>query len=114
MHSGYGMIKLAGIDTPEAGKALAGMEIAVPREQAAPLGDNEWYLSDLTGMAVCCPDGTVTGRITGIIESSDDLLEVEKPDGRRFLVPFRSEFVQEPDFDSRSVVLTALWVADDQ
>lgn len=110
-HEG-GLIKLTGVDSPEAGKTLAGYEILVPRDSGAPLTDNEWYLSDLVGLSLVDVNGTTLGEIIGIIESADDLLEIRKPDGNSFLVPFRSRFVGEPDIENRTLVLTALWLME--
>ena len=106
------MFKLAGVDSPEAGKQLSGREILVPRELAAPLQKDEWYLSDLVGLRMIDRKGTEYGRIVGIIESSDDLLEIERPEGGRFMVPFRSEFVGRPDLKKGTLVLTAVWLAE--
>ena len=113
MHQGLGMFKLAGVDSPEAGKRLAGFEILVPRDLAAPLGRDEWYLGDLTGLDLTDGSDGVYGRIVAVIESADDLLEVERPEGSRFLVPFRTEFVEEPDMSRRCVVLKAPWLAEE-
>jgi 16S rRNA processing protein RimM len=113
MQQGGGLIKLAGIDTPEAGKTLAGSEILVPREFAAPLHENEWYLSDLIGLSLVDEAGNTLGKVVGIIESADDLLEIKKTDGKNILIPFRSSFVGEPDPGSGTLVLTALWLLDE-
>ena len=110
-HEG-GLIKLTGVDSPEAGKILAGYEIQVPRDSGAPLIDNEWYLSDLVGLSLVDVSGTTLGEIISIIESSDDLLEIRKPDGNSFLVPFRSLFVGEPDIENGTLVLTAIWLME--
>ena len=111
--NGQGMFKLKGIDTPEAGKRLANFDIMVPRSDAAPLGEDEWYLSDLVGLTMTDDGGRVLGRIVGIIESSDDLLEVSRDGGGLFYVPFRKAFVAEPDLEAERIVLTAAWLADE-
>ena len=112
MHHGGGIIKLSGVDSPEAGKALSGMELWVDREDAAGLESGEWYLSDLVGLVVTSQSGEELGTVIGVIESSDDLLEVRKADGRTFLVPFRAEFVGEPDLEEGIIILTATWLDD--
>jgi len=76
------------------------------------LKENEWYLSDLVGLALVNPEGSVLGEITGIVESADDLLEIRKTDGKNILIPFRSGFVDEPDIGKGVLVLTALWLMD--
>ena len=113
MQQGGGLMKLTGVDSPEAGKTLAGYEILVPRESAAALNDDEWYLSDLVGLSLVDAAGTTLGEIVGIIESADDLLEIRKSDGKQFIVPFRSQFVEEPDIEKGTLVLTALWLMEE-
>jgi len=107
---GIGTIKLLGIDTPEDGKRLSGCEILVPKDQGALLKENQWYLCDLVGLEVLDTNGKVLGEIVSMFESSDDIMEVRKPDGTNFMIPFRSNFVREPDPGSRTIVLTADWL----
>lgn len=107
---GGGLIKFSGIDTPESAKTLAGLSILVPKEFAAPLGKNEWYHNDLIGLVVINEKNEEMGKIVSIIESSDELLEVSRSDGSRFMVPFRREFVNEPDLVMRTIVLMACWI----
>lgn len=115
MRQGAGMFRLAGVDSPEEGKMLAGREILVPRDCAAPLGDDEWYLSDLIGLSLVGEDGRRFGTVTAVVEAADDLLEIQPPEegGRRFFVPFRSEFTGVPDMEAKTLVLEAPWLADD-
>ena len=113
MQHGGGLIKLSGIDNPEDGKTLAGYEVLVPEKFAAPLAENEWYLRDLVGLNLVDSEGLILGKIRGIVESADDLLDIAKPDGGSFLIPFRAEFVKEPDLTKGTLELTALWLMDE-
>ncbi len=105
------LMKLAGIDSPEEGKLLAGREILVDREFSAPLGSDEYYLRDLIGLNLI-GENISYGTVISVIESSDDLLEIERPDATRFMVPFRAEFVGEPDLEAGTLFLTAAWLAE--
>lgn len=109
---GVGTIKLLGIDTPEDGKSLVGYEILVPRHQGAHLEENQWYLCDLVGLRVLDTKDRVLGEVVSVIESSDDIMEIRRPDGAKFMIPFRSDFVQEPDLENRAIVLIADWLQD--
>ena len=82
------LIKLDGIDSPEAAKAFSRWEVWVPRELAAPLGDGEYYTADLHGCLLVC-EGDTVGTVVSVWDNgASDLLEVEKPDGSRIVVPF--------------------------
>ena len=112
IHQGAGQFKFFGVDSPESAKTLSGAEIMVSREGAAVLGEDEWYIADLIGLRILDVDGNHLGKVISIISTSDDLLEVETPAGEKFLVPFRKEFVGEPDIKGGTLVLTALWIME--
>ena len=106
-------IAFEGYPTPEAARALTGMEIWAPREDSAPLGENEWYVADLEGMALVDGEGRELGKVVAVIEgAADPLLEALLPDSRRCLVPFRKEFVGEVDDVGRRIVLLAPWILE--
>ncbi|MFW5684900.1 MAG: ribosome maturation factor RimM, partial [Spirochaetota bacterium] len=46
------LVKLVGVDSPEEAKKWRGWEMAVPRELAAPLQEDEYYFADLVGLRV--------------------------------------------------------------
>lgn len=112
MHHGGGILKLVGIDNPEMAKSLAGQVLLVPREFAAPLSSDEWYIKDLVGLSLIDADGNDIGEVLSVIETADDLLEIRRSDGSRFMLPFRKQFVGEPDLTSRTIVLLAPWLAE--
>ena len=112
LHNGGLIIKLSGIDTPELGKTLSGSEILVSKELVSPLAENEWYIYDLVGLNLVDKDGRSLGKITGIIESSDDLLEIKQTSGKYSLIPFRSEFVEEPDLEKGIIILNETWLLE--
>lgn len=91
------LIKLAGIENPEAGARYRGCEVWVERSEACVLGEGEFYLADLCHCRIYRGSKEI-GRVIAVLEgTSYDFLEVESPDGRRFLVPFADHFVGEVD-----------------
>ena len=82
--------RFAGIADRTAAEALRGQLVTVPRAALPPPGEGEYYHADLIGLP--CEDGA--GNPLGIVVAVEnfgagDLLEVEKPDGCRALIPFR-------------------------
>lgn len=104
-------IAFAGFESPETAQELVGMEIVVPREQACPLRDNEWYIGDLVGMDLVY-QGTVMATVASVLDGGPDpLLEAElKDDGRTVLVPFRNEFIGKVDTKAGSMELLVDWI----
>jgi 16S rRNA processing protein RimM len=112
------LMKFAGIDSPEAAKALGGAELLVDRRQASPLRPGEFYVEDLKGLAVTAgpaegPDGEMLGHITDIIESGDGgIVEIRFTDGQLKLVPFRREFFADISPENGRVVLLNRWILE--
>jgi 16S rRNA processing protein RimM len=105
------IIKFAGIDSPEAAKALNGAQLLAGREQAAPLADGEFYIEDLKGLPVSIENGEIIGHITDIIEGGGgELAEVRLLAGEKRLVPFRHEFFSEICPEKGRIILQNLWI----
>jgi 16S rRNA processing protein RimM len=107
------LIKLKGIDSPEAAKTLKGAEIITGRENAAPLGPGEYYIEDLHGIAVVSREGEVLGQVADVLEGGGgDLVEVRLPSGKLRLVPFRKEFFGEVSPEQGRAVLLCRWILE--
>ncbi|MBL8968163.1 MAG: 16S rRNA processing protein RimM [Spirochaetaceae bacterium] len=108
-------IAFEGYPSPETARILTGLDIVVPREAAAPLADNEWYVTDLVGIAIVGEDGKELGRVKGVLSGGPDpWLETLLPGGRVALVPFRKEFVGAVDIEAGTAVLVAPWILEEE
>ncbi|WP_448581630.1 ribosome maturation factor RimM [Thermaurantiacus sp.] len=77
-------------------EALRGLELSVRRSALPPLAEGEIYWVDLIGRAILAPDGRALGRVVDIANyGASDVLEIERPDGRRVLVPLTPDAVPE-------------------
>jgi 16S rRNA processing protein RimM len=104
------LLKLKGIDTPEAAAKYSSWEIIVPREKACPLGKNEYYITDLCLCSVLSGD-RVVGTVRSVIEGlQNDLLEIVNEKGVSFIVPFVDEHVGSVDLVERTVELKSEWL----
>ncbi len=105
-------IVFEGYETPEAARKLVGRELFLPRSEACPKGEGEYYIADLVGMRVTV-DGRLIGSISAVIEgNADDLLEVRKMDGTTSLVPFRKEFVGTVDEEKGGIEIVSPWILE--
>jgi 16S rRNA processing protein RimM len=103
--TGAVLIKLAGVDSPEAAATLRGSDIIVERAHAAPLEEGEYYYADLEGLRVL-HDGALVGRVTAIWESgSIPLLEISRESGGRVMLPFSEGFFGEVDLEAETLEL---------
>ena len=91
-----------------AAEKLRGTELTVPRSALPPLGEGEYYYADLIGLPAVSTIGEDLGRCIAVDNfGAGDVLEIERPDGKRFMVPMRAEAV--PEWRER-IVIDAAWV----
>ena len=73
-----------------AAEALRGTTLSLPRDELPALGEGEYYHADLIGLSCVGADGAALGTVVAVENfGAGDLLEIEKPDGKRALIPFR-------------------------
>lgn len=101
--------RFAEIADRNAAEALRGTELTVPRTALPPLDDGEYYHADLIGLAAVAQDGAPIGTVVTVENfGAGDVLEIEKPDGKRFMVPMRREAV--PAWDETTLTVADGWV----
>lgn len=91
-----------------AAEKLRGTVLTVPRSALPPLGEGEYYHHDLLGLpCVADDDGAALGHVAALENfGAGDIVEIERPDGKRFMVPMRPEAI--PDWnDERLIVARA-------
>ncbi len=82
--------RFAEISDRNAAEALRGSLVTVPRSALPPLEGGEYYHADLIGLPCEGPDGEPLGQVAAVENfGAGDILEIERPDGRRAMVPFR-------------------------
>jgi 16S rRNA processing protein RimM len=81
------------------------MVSAVPRSALPPLEEGEYYHADLLDLPAVTPEGQPVGRVV-LVENfgAGDVLEIERPDGKRFMVPMRPEAV--PEWNAERLVVS--------
>ena len=82
--------RFAEIYDRSAAEALRGQLLTVPRSELPSLEPGEYYHSDLIGLVCETAAGERLGRVAAVENfGAGDLIEIEGPDGRRTLIPFR-------------------------
>jgi len=83
--------RFAEVSDRDAAEALRGQLLTVPRTALPPLDEGEYYHADLIGLPCESPEGEDLGRVVAVEDfGAGDLLEIERPDGQRVLIPFRA------------------------
>ena len=110
------VVRVDGVNSPEAAKALKSKQLWVHRDAFAPADEDEFYLADLIGLEARDLTGVRIGLVHAVENfGAEDLVELLldtpiKGLGRYAFVPFRMELV--PDVDIKQGFLTidmALW-----
>jgi 16S rRNA processing protein RimM len=110
-HGSNGAIaRIAEVTDRNAAEALRGTELTVPRSALPPLEPGEYYHADLLGLPVVSLEGEALGQVVAIDDfGAGDVIEVERPDKKRFMVPMNADAVPEWNAE-RLVVDTAFAV----
>ena len=79
----------------------------MPRDALPPLGEGEYYHADLIGLPCVDAEGAPLGTVVAVENfGAGDLLEIERPDGKRALVALRAgiaDLEDRPDRDRPAV-----------
>jgi 16S rRNA processing protein RimM len=95
-HKGGAIARFAEIADRNAAEALRSKLLTVPRAELPPLADGEYYHSDLIGLPCISTDGAELGTCIAVENfGAGDILEIEKPDRKRFMVPMNANAVPE-------------------
>ena len=99
-----GIARFAEVPDRNAAERLRGTELTVPRSALPPLEEGEYYHADIIGLACVSTTGEPLGIVVAIDDfGAGDVIEVERPDKKRFMVPMRAPAVPEWN-DERLVV----------
>ena len=100
--------RFAEIADRDAAEALRGVTLTVPRSALPPLGEGEYYHADLIGLPAVSTGGEALGTCVAVENfGAGDVIEIERPDGKRFMVPMRADAV--PEWDGECLIIDALF-----
>ena len=92
-----------------AAETLRGTLLTVPRSALPALGEGEYYHHDLLGLPCVSTDGAAIGHVAAVENfGAGDILEIEKPGGKRFMVPMNARAV--PAWNADGVTVEAAFV----
>lgn len=103
---GGAIARFAEVTDRNAAEALRGTVLTVPRSALPPLEEGEYYHADLIGLAAVSTEGVDLGEVIAVENfGAGDVIEIKRPNGKRFMVPMRVEAV--PEWDADRLVITA-------
>lgn len=85
-----------GVDDRSTAEGLRGSLVEIDRSALPPLTDGEYYHVDLIGLPAFDHDGNSIGIVSAVENyGAGDLLELDLPDGKRALIPFKPGIAEE-------------------
>lgn len=99
-------------DCPDrtAAEKLKGLLIAVPRSSLPEQAEDEYYWSDLIGLAVVNEAGVPLGTVANLLETGANQVLSVKGDNGEILIPFVASAIKQVDV--RNKVIRVDWSAD--
>ena len=102
-------VKFEGYDDINQVEQYKRCPLLVTRENAVPLEEDEYYISDLLGMTIMDDSGITIGRLENVIETgANDVYEVLTEDGRRILLPAIKDCILDVDMDEKIILVHML------
>ncbi|WP_010164178.1 ribosome maturation factor RimM [Sphingomonas sp. PAMC 26617] len=101
--------RIAEVTDRNAAEAMRGTELTVPRSALPPLEEGEYYHADLLGLPAVSLEGEALGHVVAIDDfGAGDVLEIERPDKKRFMIPMNAEAV--PEWNAEHVVVDGAFI----
>lgn len=97
-HKQFVLMKFREYAVREDARELTGRLLTVAREDAAPLGEGEFYTFDIIGLHVFDMAGAELGVVENVLRTgSNDVYQARGKDGKELLIPALKAVVKEID-----------------
>ena len=103
-HKNLVIVKLEGIETPEAVRSLGTPDVAIPRRQALPLEAGGYFLEDIVGMRVRSCEGAEVGEVTDVLRTGANDVFVVGSGRAALLLPATRDAIARIDTTDRIIV----------
>ncbi|MCC2976179.1 ribosome maturation factor RimM [Sphingomonas sp. PL-96] len=103
------IVRFAEVSSRDAAEALRGTQLWVSRDSLPPLEEGEYYHADLIGLAAVSDTDEPLGSVVAVENfGAGDVIEIERPTGKRFMVPMRADAV--PEWNSERLVVASAFI----
>lgn len=103
------ILKFKGIDNINDVEKYKKAPLYVTREDAVPLGENEYFIADLIGLKVISDEGEALGILDDVLQTgANDVYVVKRDNGEEILVPAIKDCVKNVDIEGKEITLHLL------
>jgi 16S rRNA processing protein RimM len=110
-NAGRVVLKFVGVDSISDAETLRGLEVAIPREERAPLDEDTQYIGDLIGCSLIDVANDAE-RIIGVVEDVERpqgmtaMLIVRRHDGDELLIPFARAYLKSINIAAKRIEMS--------
>lgn len=95
------ILKFKGIDNINDVEQYRQKSLYVTRENAVPLGENEYFIADLIGLKVVSDEGEELGDLSDVLQTgANDVYVVRKENTPDLLIPAIRDCIRQVDIES--------------
>ena len=103
---GMVLLTFAEVTDRNTAELLKGRGLLISREDADPLEEGEYYISDLLGLQAVSDEGEDLGKVSDWIETgANDVLIVKHHGSRELLVPFIKDCIRNVDLSGGTITV---------
>lgn len=106
-HKNFAIVKFKQINSVNEVIAIKGLLVHITEDiLKSKLEEDEFLIKDLVGLDAFDSEGKLIGKVFDIGENkASNLLEIQKPNGMRFMIPFVKEWVPVVDLDNNKITV---------
>jgi 16S rRNA processing protein RimM len=90
-------LKLRGIETITAAETLRGVDVVIPRSEAPPLAEGEFFVADVVGLRAVTTTGRALGTVAEVLSTGANDVYVVRGDAGEVLIPAIRDVVTSID-----------------
>lgn len=95
------IVKFKGMDSINDVEKYRGKDLLVTRENAVPLEEGEYFITDLIGLTVLSDKGEELGKLKDVLQTgANDVYIVEMKSGKELLLPAIKQCILETDLEN--------------
>ena len=103
------ILKFKGIDNINDVEKYKKAPLYVTREDAVPLGENEYFIADLISLKAISDEGEALGILDDVLQTgANDVYVVKCDNGEEILVPAIKDCVKNVDIEGKEIALHLL------
>lgn len=104
-HTGRILLRLAGVADRTAAEGLRGKNLYVPRSEAVPLPEGQYYYDQIVGLRAVTTGGEPLGTVEQVLRTGSNDVYVVRDGDREVLIPAIHDVVKQIDLEAGAMIV---------